>query len=201
VPFTTLYAQRPDPWLTPSLVLAGLALLFTIGSFWWIQVRRGRLRGYTSHGYTGAFAPTKHVLILPLVVHNPAPAPLVVTDLRLRIEAPRGTTRTNVAAPPMNLKWTASHRTVYPENSSREYAAPFVVDGRKAVEKFIEFQIESPATLLDDGPYDATVQALVEPERRWRRRKWRKLLTYTLNAHLAVEARANLIPRSNDPAQ
>jgi hypothetical protein len=58
--------------------VAALALLFTVGSFWWIHARRGRLRCYTSHVYSGAYAAGKLVLVLPLVLHNPAPAPLVV---------------------------------------------------------------------------------------------------------------------------
>jgi hypothetical protein len=185
--------------ISPSLTVACLALLFTIGSFWWIQVRRGRLRGYTSHVYSGAFTTDKIVLVLPLVMHNPAPAPLVVTDLRLRVSRLQGRTDADATALPMNLRWIASHSFVYPKSDTRVYAAPFVVDGRKAIERFIEFQRDNPPTLLEDGPYDATVEVRVQPE-GWRgRHRWRPLLSYRFNAQFAVKARANLIPRSNDP--
>ncbi len=188
-----------DAWVTPSLVAAVMALLFTVGSFWWIQVRRGRLRCYTSHAYSGAFSDSKLVLVIPLVLHNPAPAPLVVTDLRLRIQQPNGLSGKDAGKLPIYLRWIASHTAVYPDNETRRFAAAFVVDGRKAIEAFIEFQRDNSPSILEDGPYEATVEALVEPQRWWRRVSWRKMISYTFNTQLAVEARASLIPRSNDP--
>ncbi|MEU9826535.1 hypothetical protein [Micromonospora chersina] len=188
-----------DAWITPSLAVAVMALLFTVSSFWWIQVRRGRLRCYTSHVYSGSFSPTKLVVVVPLVLHNPAPATLVVTDLRLRIDASKGGPGIELAAFPMKLRWIASHTAVYPKNETRTFAAPFAVDGRKAVERFIEFQRDDPPSLLEDGPYRATIEALVEPRSRWARPRWSPLLSYTFNSQLAVASRMSLIPRSNDP--
>lgn len=140
------------------------------------------------------------MLVLPLVVHNPAPAPIIVTDLRLRVDTPRGTAVREPALP-IYLSWIASHASVYPQNGSRVYAAPFVVAGRTAIEEFIEFQLDDPASQLELGPYEATIQARVAPARPWRRHSWQQLITYTFNSHLAVEARGNLIPRSNDPTR
>jgi hypothetical protein len=193
-----LFAER-DAWITPSIAVALLALLFTIGSFWWIQVRRGRLRCYTSHVYSGAFGADKLILVLPIVLHNPAPAPLAVIDLRLRIDGLRGRRGSDYTELPLNLRWIASHAAVYPKNETRTYAAPFAVDGRKATERFIEFQCDNPATLLEDGPYAATVEVLVAPSGWFTRQRWHKLVAYTFNTQLAGEARARLIPRSNDP--
>ena len=188
-----------DAWITPSVATAVSALLFTVGSFWWIQVRRGRLRCYTSHCYSGAYAPHKLVFVLPLVLHNPAPAPLIVADLRLRIDAQGQQGGDDSAELPICLRWIASHTSVYPKNETRIYSAAFAVDGRKAVEKFIEFQRDDPPTLLQGGPYRATIEALIEPRRWWSSRKWRKIASYTLNTQLAIEGRARLMPRTNDP--
>lgn len=188
-----------DAWITPSLAAAVLALLFTVSSFWWIQVRRGRLRCYISHAYSGAFAPDRLVLVIPIVFHNPAPAPLVVTDLRLRINGPANGTRDDSDVLPIRLRWIASHAAVYPQNETRTFAAAFAVDGRKAIDKFIEFQYDKPPTRLEDGPYRATIQALVEPRSWWARSRWMDVKAYTFNTQLAIEARASLIPRSNDP--
>jgi hypothetical protein len=194
------FFDAKDAWITPSLVAVVLALLFTVGSFWWIQVRRGRLRGYTSHAYSGAFGPDKLVLVVPIVFHNPAPAPLVVTDLRLRIDGTtRIGTRNDSGVLPIRLRWIASHAAVYPQDETRTYAAAFAVDGRKAIDKFIEFQYDKPPTHLEDGPYCATVEALVEPRRWWAKSRWMAIIEYTFNTQLAIEARASLIPRSNDP--
>ncbi|MGW3788929.1 hypothetical protein ACWD5Z_30415 [Micromonospora chokoriensis] len=199
MPFAMPIFDGKDAWITPSLAVAAMALLFTVSSFWWIQVRRGRLRCYTSHVYSASFSSTKLVIVVPLVLHNPAPAPLVVTDLRFRIDPPKGGPGTALAALPMKLRWIASHATVYPKNETRAFAAPFAVDGRKAVERFIEFQRDDPPSLLEDGPYRATVEAVVEPRSRWTRRRWSPLLSYTFNSQLASASRASLIPRSNDP--
>lgn len=188
-----------DAWITPSVAAAAMALIFTVGSFWWIQVRRGRLRCYTSHVYSGSFAPGKLVIVLPLVFHNPAPAPLVVTDLRLRIDAAKNRVSRDLADLPTNLRWIASHAAVYPKDETRVYAAPFAVDGRKALEKFIEFQRDDPPTLFEDGPYEAIVEALVAPHRWWSRHRWQGIASYKFNAQLAIEGRESLIPRSNDP--
>ena len=87
----------------------------------------------------------------------------------------------------------------YPKKETRTYAAAFAVDGRKAVEKFIEFQYDKPPTCLEDGPYWASVEALVEPRWWWNRSNWVAIKEYTFNAQLAIEARGSLIPRSNDP--
>src|SRR5690349_5340810 len=105
-----------DAWLTPSLVASVLALLFTIVSFWWIQVRRGRLNCYISHAYSGAFGPEKLLFVVPLVLHNPAPAPLVVTDLRLRIDGLTGRLSKDSDKLPIKLRWISSHTAVYPKN-------------------------------------------------------------------------------------
>ncbi|GAB3862611.1 hypothetical protein GCM10029963_69240 [Micromonospora andamanensis] len=199
MPFAMPIFDREDAWITPSLAVAILALIFTVASFWWIQVRRGRLRCYTSHVYSGSFSPSKLVLVVPLVLHNPAPSPLIVTDLRLRIDISEGRPGSYLAEFPMKLRWIASHTAVYPKNETRTFAAPFAVDGRKAVERFIEFQRNNPPSLLEDGPFKATVEALVEPRSWWTRRRWSPLLSYTFNSHLAGDSRASLIPRSNDP--
>jgi hypothetical protein len=72
-----------NAWITPPVVISVCALLFTVGSFWWIQARRGRLRAYGPHAYGGCLAGNKKLFIHPLIIHNPAPAPLAVTNARL----------------------------------------------------------------------------------------------------------------------
>ena len=82
---TAPFINSSGAWVTPSVVIAVLALLFTISSFWWIQVRRGGITIYPSSTYAGSFGPNKLVLIPPLVLYNTGPAPLVVLGLRMRI--------------------------------------------------------------------------------------------------------------------
>lgn len=198
MPLATPIFDGKDAWITPGVAVAVLALVFTVGSFWWIQVRRGRLRCYTSHMYSGAFGPQRLIFIVPLVLHNPAPAPLVVTDLRLIVGPLAGRETADAGELPLELRWQGSYPEVYPKLDTRSYAAPFAVDGRKAVEKFIEFQCDAAPSLLADGPYGATVEVIVEPRRLWGRGKWQKIVSYTFNTQLAVAPRTSLLPRSND---
>ncbi|MFS8104190.1 hypothetical protein LFM09_44475 [Lentzea alba] len=74
-----------NAWITPSAVISVAALIFTLASFWWIQVRRGRLRVETGPVFSGAITSNKIVLNVPLVFHNPAPASLVVADIKLHL--------------------------------------------------------------------------------------------------------------------
>lgn len=188
-----------DAWITPGLSISILALFFTVLSFWWIHVRRGRLRCYTSHAYSGAFS-SRPILVLSFAFHNPAPAPIAVLDLRLQLSLPEDRSIGKSAEPSVTLRWIASHSSIYPKNETREYMSAFAVDGRKIVEKFIEFQAESSGSSLNDGPYRATVEALIPS--RWSKRnshRWREVASFAFNSQLAQDDRSRLIPRSNDP--
>lgn len=191
-----------DAWITPGLVASVCALFFTIGSFWWIQVRRGRLRSYSPQVYAAAFGPNKILIVLPLVIHNPAPAPLAVVGLRLRVDLPEARRR-DVAEPtadsvalPKIMPWIACRSHVY--SDSRTYNAPFAVDGRGMVEKFVEFQWDDPLTTLADGPYVVTVEIRSAPRRWWQKDRWRRLLQFDLNTQLSTESRASFLTRTND---
>jgi hypothetical protein len=188
-----------DAWITPPVVIAVCALLFTVASFWWIQTRRGRLRLYTGHVLSGALI-NKAIVYIPLVFHNPAPATLTVADLRLTVQGgSNGPEDVDRLALPGKLFWIASHDAVYPESGKhRQYAMPFAVEGRKAVGRVIEFQWEGRRSELKHGPYTATVEGLVLPQ-RFGRRQWRPLLTFTLNTQLWTADPTRILPRSNDP--
>jgi hypothetical protein len=185
-----------DAWITAPLAISLLALGFTVASFWWIQVRRGRLHAYTGYVFTAAIAQHKTVIYIPMVFHNPAPAPQAVVDLRLRIED--GAAGADRAALPLGLFWIATHTTIYPDsNNRRTYASPFAVEGRKNLEKVVEFQAENVKTDLLDGPYQATVEVRVQP-RRWWSRSWRPVLKFDLNSQLWTNDRGSMLTRSND---
>jgi len=190
-----------NAWIAPPVVISVSALIFTLASFWWIQVRRGRVRVETGPVFSGAITRNKIVLDVPLVFHNPAPASLVVADIKLHLSGGAGDPDSpDHKALPRRMFWIAFHGSVYPEpDKHRQYAMPFAVEGRKSVERVIEFQWDNPETQLEDGPYTATVEVLVLPQ-RWGRRQWRTTCTYQLRTDLWSANRAALIPRTNDPA-
>lgn len=189
-----------NAWITPPVAISVTALIFTLASFWWMQVRRGRLRVETGHVFSGAITSNKIVLDIPLVFHNPAPASLVVADIKLRLSGGAGGENSaDHKALPKRMFWIAFHGSVYPESDKhRQYATPFAVEGRKSVERVIEFQWDTPETQLKDGPYTATVEVLVLPQ-RWGRRRWRTTCTFPLRTDLWSGNRNALIPRTNDP--
>ncbi|MEU8257961.1 hypothetical protein AB0C06_27275 [Micromonospora inaquosa] len=188
-----------DGSITAPVAISACALLFTVASFWWIQARRGVLRVYTGHVLSGALA-KKTILYLPFVFYNPAPSTLTVVDLRLIIEG--GSARPDDAerlVSPGKLFWIASHDAVYPESGKhRQYAMPFAVEGRRAIGRVIEFQWEGQRSELKHGPYTATLEGLVLPQ-RFGRRRWHPLLTIPLNTQLWTAGTTRILPRSNDP--
>jgi hypothetical protein len=63
-----------------ALLVALLALFFTVASFWWLNARRGSLQV----GEPGAYAfANKPRLRLPTAFYNTGARALIVTDLRL----------------------------------------------------------------------------------------------------------------------
>ena len=177
--------------ITPPLAISLFALAFTVGSFWWIQVRRGRLRAYAPNSYGGCLEGDKKLLILPLIVHNPAPSPLAVTNARLRLRPKSG-------GEASLFYWQAIQTALTGVNETRVFASPFPVGGRQAIEKFLEFQCNRPEVTLNDGPYEAVVEVQVAP-RRLRKKRWSVLVTFTLNTQIITQGRRQLLQRSNDP--
>ena len=78
----TVVKQGPPIWTTCIPVIA---LAFTIGSFWWIYARRGRLKATAPKTYASFIAHQIGVR-LPIVFHNTGARAIAVTDLRLVID-------------------------------------------------------------------------------------------------------------------
>jgi hypothetical protein len=111
-----------------TLAVAALALVFTIGSFWWIQVRRGQLVSYEPQTYSG-YIMSGFRLRLPLTIYNTGARTLVVIDLRLRF------VDQDVTAPVITFRRTVKATT----GDVEDFAHPFAVPGRSAVSRFVEF--------------------------------------------------------------
>ncbi len=64
-----------------GVTIAWFALLFTFGSFWWINARPGRLR---SHEHN-TFAASEKFPRIPFMLYSSGPQPCVVRDLRISL--------------------------------------------------------------------------------------------------------------------
>lgn len=108
-----------------------LALVFTIASFWWIWLRRGRLT-ISPPRYQASACTAKTLRIrFPLVFRNTGARPITVEDLRLAIDH-------------VNLDWITTRKTLRPEGDDVvDFAVPFVVAGREARTVIAEFGASS----------------------------------------------------------
>jgi hypothetical protein len=184
--------------LTPSLAVALLALAFTVGSFWWIQVRRGRLLAFPPRSYAGAYLTNSVRVVFPLVLYNTGPTPIVVTDFRMRLGAPGGDDQARQPMLPVDMSWQAIQPRLEPAppGGERVLPSPFPVAGRQAVERFVEFARAVPVELpTADGPYEVTVEVLLAHHRTWR-----TLTRFLLHTELVTsdDARGYIV-RTNDP--
>ena len=149
----------------PILVSIG-ALLFAIGSFWWMHWRKGRLyvspsRSYAAHGSEDG----PLVLKLPLVLFNSGALPIVVQNLRVHISQNSSSATLNFIATSPSLS----------NNEGRELAVQFPVLGRKAVSNYFEFQRRPGRFVFSEGAYRIRIEALLD-----RKQRWRKLVEFDL---------------------
>ena len=118
--------HRPCVGSSPmaAIVVAACALAFTVGSFWWIQLRRGNLQSYEPQTYSGYIQASSFRLRLPLTIYNTGARTLVVTDLRVLF-----------VAPPQSLSRPSPFDpTIKPLSSDTlDFVHPFAVPGRQAV--------------------------------------------------------------------
>src|SRR5690242_3321063 len=96
------------------------ALLFTVASFWWIWLRRGRLVVAAPQAYASAVTASQLRIRFPLVIYNTGARAIIVENLRFVIEG-------------YELGWISTRRTIRPmPDDVLDFAAPFPVAGREA---------------------------------------------------------------------
>lgn len=144
-----------------SVVIALTALLFTIGSFWWIHARRGRLQGFPPKTFAGFLQRESATIRLPLSIFNMGAVPIVVTDLRLRLEPNEGDE--------LLLHCRTFRRSLRPETDDvDDFAHPWSVPGRTVASKHVEFASTSdPESILTGTPANAILEVLTDHDTRW----------------------------------
>lgn len=141
-----------------------LALVFTVASFWWIYLRRGRLSASAPDSYASVLSESMTRIRLPLVIYNSGAATLVVDSLRLVIEDHQ-------------FEWISVRESLKPhEDDFVDFAAPFPVGGRGARRIFAEFGENPPVWSVGPG---RTYQVRVEHRAGDR---WKELATFNWSA-------------------
>jgi len=69
---------------TPAVIITACALLFTVASFWWLNLRRGHLKSFEPHSFAAYIALNMIRIRFPFVFHNTGAVPIVVQNLRIR---------------------------------------------------------------------------------------------------------------------
>lgn len=168
-----------------ALVVSTLALLFTIGSFWWMHARVGTLRAFRPRTFSGYVEAEQSAIRLPILLFNTGPTSIVVTGMRLRFSD--ATTEK-----PMEWEWTRT--TIDPgENDIRDVASPFSVQGRNTYSLAAEFVGVYPGAIPEPRAYTVTLEALTSKADAWLR-----VISFQFQAG-NLRHPSNYITYSNDP--
>ncbi|MGI5290905.1 hypothetical protein ACQEVF_47385 [Nonomuraea polychroma] len=146
-------------WISSAALMSALALVFTVGSFWWIHARRGKLVTYEPHTFA-AYVRAKYVRFrFPLALYNDGPVPIVIQDLRLILEH-----GVELQAVP----WQGTKQQLMPVNGdSIDLPAVFAVDGRKVLQIFAEFGASKSVPAIEPVTYIAHVEARIDDAEHW----------------------------------
>jgi len=139
-----------------ALAVSGLALGFTIASFWWLHARTGSLEAAAPRSY--AFADKVRVR-LPFAFFNTGAKALIVTDLRLLID-------NDPDREP--LGWITTRSKLRPDaQDGFAFATPFSVPGRGTREVIAEFGDDRGWSPEPRSRYRIRLQARVHPSESW----------------------------------
>jgi hypothetical protein len=157
-------------WLAVvAVAVSVLALVFTVGSFWWQNWRRGRLVVAEPRSYAAAAVGDQLILRLPFVMFNTGAAPIVIQNLRL--------TFVELLEEP-SLPFVATGRGVDPTSdpeNRHELAAGFPVGGRHALPVVCVFKRERGAFEFEEREYRLRLDGWLLHQDGWR-----ALLEFTL---------------------
>jgi hypothetical protein len=138
-----------------ALGVSGLALAFTIASFWWLYARTGSLEAAAPRSY--AFA-DKVRLRLPFAFFNTGAKALIVTDLRLLVHDPDREP----------LEWITTRSKLRPDSQDGfAFATPFSVPGRGTKEVIAEFGNDHGWSPEPSSRHWIHLQARVHPSETW----------------------------------
>jgi hypothetical protein len=147
------HAYDPEPMTYVALGVSGLALAFTIASFWWLHARTGSLEAAAPRSY--AFA-DKVRLRLPFAFFNTGARALIVTDLRLLVDDREP------------LGWITTRSKLRPDSQDGfAFATPFSVPGRGTKEVIAEFGDDRGWSPEPSGRHWIQLQARVHPSESW----------------------------------
>lgn len=166
-----------------SLIVSAAALIFTVGSFYWLQARKGQMRAQKVSTFSGAIRPDGVFLRLPIMIYNTGAKPRVVSGLRLRF-----------CGGEQEVLECQTFRTGLEAKTgdTQDFFHPYVVPGRGIDTKFAQFQGRYLPHRFGDEPtfFDIEVQCEGSP-------KWKAI--GRVEVHTEIMHTAIYITYSNNP--
>jgi hypothetical protein len=183
-PLAHIHIQVAGPWL--SVAIASLALLFTVGSFWWLNARHGRLKSFEPHSFAACITPDTLRLRFPVVLYNTGAKPIVVQDMRLRfLDEPRWNDP---------LPWVGTRNQIKPApDDGHAFPAVLALPGRTAQQMFIEFGGRFPEVMPLARDYLVRVEVMLG-----HRGSWQPAVTFPLRG-ARITHPGSYITYSNSP--
>ncbi|MDM7991361.1 hypothetical protein [Arthrobacter sp. zg-Y877] len=167
----------------PTVLIASLALIFTVSSFWWLNARPGRLVFYSVTTFGGYINTQSLVIQIPVVVHNTGAKPRVIRELRLEgVDQPGGTFR---------LEAQTFHKKLGPGGEGSDFVHPFAVNGRSVITKYVRFATDNVPLLVPGESMKLVLQGLVGEGDSWVELK-------TLDIHVGILVNS-FLTMSNNP--
>lgn len=153
-------SQRGEvPSMDSSILIALLALIFAIGSAWWMYAKRGRLRGSKPPHFALLHDGIVFFIRIPLAVRNSGGRTRVVQDMRLWVPD---------TSQVLAIPWRRTVETLLPTPSeSVRDPVPFPVRGHDAVAPVVEFGPPLPGFTLDTSRHLVRVEALLADCLKW----------------------------------
>ena len=143
-----------------AALVASLALLFTVFSFWWLNARKGEVICYEPTTYLAhvQMAPDL-ALRLPLVFYNSGPRDRVLRELRCVLEQPGGATV---------MPWASFRDTIRgTTDDMADMAGPTPIRGRTAILHNVQFYGPMRGGMLEALDYELRVVAKLDDSPGW----------------------------------
>jgi hypothetical protein len=143
-----------------AILIAVLSLAFSVGSFYWMHWRRGKLQLNNPPWFAGHGSPEMQILSLPFVLFNTGAKALVVEKLRLvQPDSPEEQAFRFAA---MRERWITDIG-----KEPREWSRPFVVNGGQTFFRVFEFRRDAGSTRFSEGVVRFALEAKLMDRADW----------------------------------
>ncbi len=172
-------------------ILALIGLVWAIGTFWWMNWRKGGIIVGAPRTYAAISQGRDSMLLvrLPLVFYNTGAATIIIQNLRVTLGQNSGKSAV-----------LYFNQTVSKLDSKQEadWAKQFPVEGRKTCSAICEFLRKPGCFVFSAGECNALLEGKFDNDRDWRVVSKFKLRTPAIYLE-TLNGNGPLIPYDNDP--